>query len=139
MSKCYSELITLPTFIERYRYLKLDGKVGEDTFGFRRWLNQVLYNSAEWKSFRREINRRDGGCDLGVPGFDIYGSVIIHHIVPITYEDVLYRRDCVLDPENAILTQIRTHNAIHYGDESLLNIAPVERTPNDTCPWRGGR
>lgn len=139
MSKCYSELIRLPTFIERYRYLKLDGVVGEDTFGFRRWLNQVLYNSQEWKNFRREINRRDNGCDLAMPGFEIYGPVIIHHINPITYEDVLYRRDCLFDPENTILTQLGTHNAIHYGDESLLNIGPVERAPNDTCPWRGRR
>lgn len=139
MSKSYSELIQLPTFIERYRYLKLDGTVGEDTFGFRRWLNQVLYNSSEWKSFRREINRRDGGCDLGMPGFEIYGSVIIHHINPITYEDVLYRRDCLLDQENVISTQLGTHNAIHYGDESLLNIVPIERSPNDTCPWRERR
>lgn len=139
MSKSYSELIQLPTFIERYRYLKLDGTVGEDTFGFRRWLNQVLYGSSEWKSFRREINRRDSGCDLGMPGFEIYGSVIIHHINPITYEDVLYRRDCLLDPENVISTQLGTHNAIHYGDESLLNIVPIERSPNDTCPWRERR
>lgn len=139
MSKSYSELIRLPTFIERYRYLKLDGTVGEDTFGFRRWLNQVLYASQEWKSFRREINRRDNGCDLGMTGFEIYGPVIIHHINPITYEDVLHRRDCLFNPENVILTQLGTHNAIHYGDERLLNIVPVERTPNDTCPWRGRR
>lgn len=139
MSKCYSELIALPTFIERYRYLKLNGVVGEDTFGFKRWLNQVLYTSSDWKSFRREIARRDNGCDLAVRGFEVYGPVIIHHIVPITYEDVLNRSECLFDPENVILTQLGTHNAIHYGDESLLNIAPVERTPNDTCPWKGGR
>lgn len=139
MSKCYSELIALPTFIERYRYLKLNSVVGEDTFGFKRWLNQVLYTSSDWKSFRREIARRDNGCDLAVQGFEVYGPVIIHHIVPITYEDVLNRSKCLFDPENAILTQLGTHNAIHYGDESLLNIAPVERTPNDTCPWKGRR
>lgn len=139
MSKCYSELIALPTFIERYRYLKLNGVVGEDTFGFKRWLNQVLYTSSDWKSFRREIARRDNGCDLAVQGFEVYGPVIIHHIVPITYEDVLNRSKCLFDPENVILTQLGTHNAIHYGDESLLNIAPVERTPNDTCPWKGRR
>lgn len=139
MSKCYSELIALPTFIERYRYLKLNGVIGEDTFGFKRWLNQVLYTSSDWKSFRREIARRDNGCDLAVQGFEIYGPVIVHHIVPITYEDVLNRSKCLFDPENAILTQLGTHNAIHYGDESLLNIAPVERTPNDTCPWKGRR
>lgn len=139
MSKCYSELIALPTFIERYRYLKLNGVVGEDTFGFKRWLNQVLYMSSDWKSFRRDIARRDNGCDLAVQGFEIYGPVIVHHIVPITYEDVLNRSKCLFDPENAILTQLGTHNAIHYGDESLLNITPVERTPNDTCPWKGRR
>lgn len=139
MSKCYSELIALPTFIERYRYLKLNGVVGEDTFGFKRWLNQVLYTSSDWKSFRREIARRDNGCDLAVQGFEVYGPVIIHHIVPITYEDVLNRSKCLFDPENVILTQLDTHNAIHYGDESLLNIVPVERTPNDTCPWKGRR
>lgn len=139
MSKCYSELMTLPTFIERYRYLKLNGVVGEDTFGFKRWLNQVLYTSSDWKSFRREIARRDNGCDLAVQGFEVYGPVIIHHIVPITYEDVLNRNKCLFDPENVILTQLGTHNAIHYGDESLLNIAPVERAPNDTCPWKGRR
>lgn len=139
MSKCYSELIALPTFIERYRYLKLNGVVGEDTFGFKRWLNQVLYTSSDWKSFRREIARRDNGCDLAVRGFEVHGPVIIHHIVPITYEDVLNRSKCLFDPENVILTQLGTHNAIHYGDESLLNIAPVERTPNDTCPWKGRR
>lgn len=139
MSKCYSELITFPTFIERYRYLKLNGVVGEDTFGFKRWLNQVLYTSSDWKSFRREIARRDNGCDLAVRGFEVYGPVIIHHIVPITYEDVLNRNKCLFDPENVILTQLGTHNAIHYGDESLLNIAPVERAQNDTCPWKGRR
>lgn len=139
MSKCYSELIALPTFIERYRYLKLNGVVGEDIFGFKRWLNQVLYTSSDWKSFRREIARRDNGCDLAVRGFEVYGPVIIHHIVPITYEDVLNRSKCLFDPENVILTQLGTHNAIHYGDESLLNIAPVERMPNDTCPWKGRR
>lgn len=139
MSKCYSELIAIPTFIERYRYLKLNGVVGEDTFGFKRWLNQVLYTSSDWKSFRREIARRDNGCDLAVRGFEVHGPVIIHHIVPITYEDVLNRSKCLFDPENVILTQLGTHNAIHYGDESLLNIAPVERTPNDTCPWKGRR
>ena len=139
MSKCYSELIAFPTFIERYRYLKLNGVVGEDTFGVKRGLNQVLYTSSDWKSFRREIARRDNGCDLAVRGFEVYGPVIIHHIVPITYEDVLNRSKCLFDPENVILTQLGTHNAIHYGDESLLNIAPVERTPNDTCPWKERR
>lgn len=134
--RTYSELITLPTFEERFRYLKLDGKVGKETFGFKRWLNQEFYHSIEWLSFRDKIIIRDGGCDLGVPGYDIHGSVLIHHINPITYEDIRRRNPCIFDPENVICTMLKTHNAIHYGDESLLNIAPIERSHNDTCPWR---
>lgn len=134
--KTYSELITIPTFEERFLYLKLDGVIGKETFGFKRWLNQEFYHSDEWLSFRDEIIIRDCGCDLGVPGFEIYSSVLIHHLNPITYDDILHRRLCVFDPENAICTKLSTHNAIHYGDESLLVLAPVERSHNDTCPWR---
>lgn len=136
--KCrtYSELITLPTFEERFLYLKLDGVIGKETFGFKRWLNQEFYHSDEWLSFRDDIIIRDCGCDLGIPGFEIYGSVLIHHLNPITYADILYRRPCVFAPENAICTKLSTHNAIHYGDESLLVLTPVERSRNDTCPWR---
>lgn len=134
--RTYSELMTLPTFEERFQYLKLDGVIGKETFGFQRWLNQELYHSSDWLSFRDSITIRDNGCDLGVPGYEIYGSVLIHHLNPITYEDILNRSPCVFNPENVICTQLRTHNAIHYGDESLLVTTPIQRSSNDTCPWR---
>lgn len=127
----------MPTFEERYRYLKLGGEVGRETFGFDRWLNQVFYNSKEWKTFRRDIILRDMGCDLGVEGRDIGGRVYIHHIEPIQLDDILHRRiEVLLNPDNVICVSFETHNAIHYGDESLLLTVPVERKPNDTCPWR---
>ena len=134
--KCYSELMTLPTFIERYRYLKLGGSVGKETFGYDRYLNQALYRSPEWKRFRRDIIIRDNGCDLGCEGYEIVGKILIHHIEPITIEDVIKRNPRIFDPENTISTQLMTHNAIHYGDESLLINEPVVRKPNDTCPWK---
>ena len=134
--KTYSELITIPSFEERYEYLKLDGVVGKDTFGFRRWLNQIFYTSLEWRSFRRTIILRDNGCDLGCEGFEIYGPIMCHHLIPITEEDVLKRRSVLMDPENLIITKLKTHNAIHYGDIKQLNVRPIERTRNDTCPWR---
>lgn len=134
--KTYSELITLPTFEERYRYLKIGGAIGVETFGYDRYLNQILYNSPEWKRFRHKIAIRDNGCDLALEGFEIHGSILVHHINPITVEDVIRRNPCVFDPENVVSTMLRTHNAIHYGDESLLLLAPKERTINDTCPWR---
>ena len=136
MSRTYSELITLPTFVERFKYLKLDGFIGRETFGFKRWINQELYHCDKWLKFRDKIIIRDNGCDLGVPGYDIYGSVLIHHLNPVTYEDILNQNPCVFDPENVICTQLKTHNAIHYGDDSLLILSPIERSPNDTCPWR---
>lgn len=136
MNKTYSELITLPTFKERFLYLKLDGAVGKETFGFKRWLNQEFYHSDEWLRFRDDVIIRDNGCDLGILGYEIFGPVLIHHINPITYEDILHRNSCVFDLENVITTRLKTHNAIHYGDESLLLIPPVERKANDTCPWR---
>jgi len=110
--------------------------VGDTTFGFQRWLNQEFYHSSSWLSFRDEIIIRDNGCDLGVVGFEIFGSVLIHHLNPITYEDILNQNPCVFDPENVICTQLSTHNAIHYGDENLLVTSPIERSHNDTCPWR---
>lgn len=135
--KTYSELIQIPSYIERYRYLKLGGKAGEITFGNERYLNQILYKSPEWKSFRRGIILRDCGCDMGVPGYEIQGVILIHHINPITVEDIYERNECVFDEENAISVSKRTHNAIHYGDEELLSIDEiVERRPNDTTPWR---
>lgn len=136
MIRTYSELITLPTFEERYRYLQLNGKVGASTFGYQRWVNQELYHSDHWLRFRDTIIIRDKGCDLAVEGFEIYRSILIHHLNPITYADIVSRNPKVFDPENAVVTKLSTHNAIHYGDEKLLIQAPAERTPNDTCPWR---
>ena len=134
--KTYSELITLPTFEERYRYLRIRGCVGKETFGHDRYLNQILYTSPEWKSFRRKIILRDDGLDLGCEGFNIFGRILVHHINPITVEDVLNRSFKVFDPDNVICCSHNTHQAIHYGDESLLPLLPPERKPNDTCPWR---
>lgn len=134
--KTYSELISLPTFEERFRYLKLDGIVGEETFGFKRWANQKFYHSDSWLSFRDKIIIRDDGCDLGAPGYGIYGPVFIHHLNPITYEDIVKQAPCVFDPENVVCTKLSTHNAIHYGDERLLGLASIKRSRNDTCPWR---
>ena len=134
--KTYSELIKLPTFEERYRYLRLSGFVGEETFGFDRYLNQVFYRSQKWKSIRDHIIVRDNGCDLAMEGHEIYGKIIIHHMNPITAKDIEHESDYLLDPEFLITTMHNTHNAIHYGDESLLITAPIVRTRNDTCPWR---
>ena len=134
--RTYSELITIPTFIERFRYLKIGGTIGEDTFGYDRYLNQILYRSDEWKRFRRDIIVRDNGCDLACDNYEIIGNILVHHINPITVEDVLRRDPKIFDPENVISTSLNTHNAIHYGDESLLITEPIIRTKNDTCPWR---
>ena len=134
--KRYSELITLPTFKERFRYLKLDGKVGEDTFGFDRYLNQVFYRSQKWKSIRDYVIVRDNGCDLATEGYEIHGRILIHHMNPISLRDLETESEFLLDPEYLITTVHNTHNAIHYGDESLLFTVPVERTKNDTCPWK---
>ena len=135
--KTYSELITLPTFEERYRYLKLDGRVGEDTFGFDRYLNQLFYQrSHEWKTIRDHVIIRDMGCDLGIEGREIAGKIFVHHINPITKEDILRNSKWIIDPEFLICTSKRTHDAIHYGDENLLIKDPIARRANDTCPWR---
>ena len=134
--KTYSELITLPTFEERYRYLRLGGTVGEDTFGFDRYLNQVFYRSQRWKKIRDHVILRDNGCDLAMPDREICERIIIHHMNPITLQDIEYESEFLLDPEFLICTIHSTHNAIHYGDESLLLTVPKERTKNDTCPWR---
>ena len=134
--KTYSELITIPTFEERFEYLKLDGQVGVETFGFNRYLNQAFYKSDEWLSIRDYVITRDNGCDLGMEGYEIYGRILIHHINPITKDDIIQRSRILLDPENLITTVKRTHDAIHYGDSNLLMKAPIERRKNDTCPWR---
>lgn len=136
MIKTYSELITLPTFKERFEYLCLGGTVGKDTFGFERYLNQKFYKSAEWQSIRREVIVRDNGCDLGVDGYDIHGKIIIHHMNPICVEDITKRSGLLLNPEYLITTVLATHNAIHYGDVGMLPTLPQERSRNDTCPWK---
>ena len=135
--KTYSELCKLKTFKERFEYLRLDGQVGKDTFGFDRIFNQKFYTSAEWRALRDHIIVRDNGCDLGVPGHEIYGQkIIIHHLNPITIDDLIKPSDYLTNPEYLITTIHNTHNAIHYGDDSLLITAPIERSKHDTCPWK---
>lgn len=140
MIRRYSELITYNTFVDRYNYLKLSGQVGVETFGFERYINQALYRSKRWLDTRRKVIIRDQGCDLGIDGYEIGDRIIVHHMNPITLEDIEEERECVFDPEFLISCSFMTHNAIHYGDESLLPKLPVERSLNDTCPWKtGGR
>lgn len=134
--RTYSELITFPTFEERFKYLQLNGQVGESTFGFDRYMNQVFYRSQKWKSIRDFVIIRDCGCDLGVEGYDIHGKIIIHHMNPLSMRDIETESDFLLNPDFLICTTHNTHNAIHYGDENLLVTASIERTKNDTCPWR---
>lgn len=134
--KTYSELVTLPTFEQRYQYLRLGGTVGVETFGFDRYLNQTFYKTKEWLSIRDKVIVRDCGCDLGIPDREIGGRILVHHMNPITMEDILRRSKYLLDPEYLICTMKSTHDAIHYGDSSLLITEPIERTLNDTCPWR---
>jgi hypothetical protein len=134
--RTYSELVQLPTFEERYRYLRLQGIVGKDTFGFDRYLNQKFYRSAEWKRIRDQVIIRDNGCDLGMEDRVIRGKILIHHMNPITDKDILRATDILLNPEFLICVTHQTHNAIHYGDEDQLVLGPVIRTPNDTCPWK---
>lgn len=135
--RTYSELITLPTYIERFNYLKLGGKVGVDTFGFDRYLNQQFYHKdPRWRSTRDKVIIRDNGCDLGMEGYEIQGKIIVHHMNLITMDDIINKRDWIYDPEFLICTVHNTHNAIHYGDENLLFKGPVVRTQNDTCPWK---
>ena len=132
----YSELIKLPTFIDRYRYLKIAGIVGAETFGCDRWLNQHFYKDSTWLSARNYVIVRDSGCDLGILDRSIEGNIFVHHINPITKHDILNRSPWLFNPDNLICCSFSTHNAIHYGDETLLVSDPVVRSPNDTCPWR---
>ena len=134
--RTYSELSSLNTFEERFQYLKLTAVVGEQTFGFDRFINQRFYKSDEWKSLRHFIIVRDNGCDLGVEGYDIKGNILIHHMNPITVKDIETRSDFLLNPKYLISTTLATHNAITYGNENLLIRMPIERRKNDTCPWR---
>lgn len=137
MIRTYTELSRLKTFKERFDYLRLNGKVGADTFGFDRVFNQRFYLSTEWKRIRDKVITRDNGCDLGIEGHVIYGQrIIIHHLNPISLSDIELGTEFLLNPEYLITTIHSTHNAIHYGDESLLALAPVERVKNDTCPWK---
>lgn len=135
--RSYKELSRLKTFQEKYEYLRLNGNVGKDTFGFDRYLNQALYSSTEWRRFRNQVIIRDNGCDLGDPEHEILGDrIIIHHINPLTVKDLEERTEALFDLNNVICVSDQTHKAIHYGDESLLPQNPVERKPGDTCPWK---
>lgn len=134
--KTYSELIKIPTFEERFEYLRLNGIVGKDTFGFDRYINQKFYRSAEWKRIRDQVIVRDNGCDLGIEDHMICGRILIHHMNPITDKDILNVTDLLLNPEYLICVSHITHNAIHYGDENLLIKSPIVRTKYDTCPWK---
>lgn len=137
LTKSYSELIQISDFRGRFDYLKIGGIVGETTFGGHRELNQSLYISREWKDVRREVIIRDNGNDMGTEGYEIVGSIYIHHINPLTMEDILKKRDCIFDLENLISVSFDTHNAIHYGDFDLISRNElVIRTINDTCPWK---
>lgn len=136
MMRTYTDLIKLPTFQERFKYLELNGVVGSDTFGFDRYLNQNFYTSQEWQRIKREVILRDNGCDLGVDGYTIFGRVIVHHMNPISPKDILNQTDLLMNPEFLICVSHTTHNAIHYGSENLLLKGPADRKPNDTCPWR---
>ena len=135
-TKTYSELIRLEKYMDRYQYLMLSGRVGQETFGYERFLNQSLYKSYEWRSVRDEVIVRDHGCDLGMEGYEIYGSIIVHHMNPITMDDIQNRNEDIFNPEYLVSTSFSTHNAIHYGDEGLLIAEPIIRTKNDTCPWK---
>ena len=135
--RTYSELIKLPTFKERFEYLKLGGTIGEETFGFDRYLNQMFYKSREWKKLRNDIIVRDNGCDLAMPDREIIDqTILIHHMNPLTKEDILNMTEFVLNPEYLICTILNTHNAIHYGNSDLLYQEPIVRYKNDMCPWR---
>ena len=136
MIKTYSELVKLDTFMDRYHYLRISGKVGEETFGFDRWLNQIFYKDPEWLSIRDHVIIRDNGCDLGILDREIHSRILVHHMNPISKEDILSRSEFLLNPEYLICTSKNTHDAIHYGDENLLVTEPIIRTRNDTCPWR---
>lgn len=133
--RTYSELCRIEAFDERFRYLSLRGVVGQSTFGFDRWINQQFYTSWEWKHVRQQVILRDNGCDLGVPGYEISLSLLIHHMNPVSADDITHGEEWLIDPEYLITTTLKTHNAIHYGDESLLPKPFVERKPGDTRLW----
>lgn len=134
-NRTYRELRRLKTFIERYEYLRIAGRVGAETFGFDRWINQRFYRSQEWKTARDYVIVRDDGCDLGIPGYEIHSGLIVHHMNPLSVEDLRHGEEWIIDPNFLITTSLRTHNAIHYGDESLLPRGPVIRKFGDTTLW----
>lgn len=136
MIRTYTELSKLNSFLERYEYLRIGGKVGEETFGFDRYLNQVFYKDPEWLEARDNVIIRDGGCDLGMSDREIRGKILVHHMNPVTKEQILRRDPALFDPEYLICTIKSTHDAIHYGDQTLLMLDPIVRTKNDTCPWK---
>lgn len=136
MIRTYGELISIPKFEDRFKYLMLSGGVGEETFGFDRYLNQVFYHSAEWKQIRNDVIVRDMGCDLAFPDREIFGRILVHHMNPISLKDIANRSEFLLNPEYLISTCKRTHDAIHYSDESILYEEPIVRRPGDTCPWK---
>lgn len=136
MTRTYEELITLPTYEERFKYCDLAGLVGEETFGNERWLNQMLYSSNEWRRFRRQIIIRDQGCEFALPGFEILKYGTVHHLNPITINDVINSRPCIYDLNNVVLVGTDTHKFLHYGHGIVPQKEPIIRRPNDTCPWR---
>lgn len=132
----YSELITLSSFLDRFEYLKLNGRVGEETFGSDRYLNQLFYTSGRWRALRNRIIVRDNGCDLGIDGLDIPKHIIVHHMNPVSLKDLEEDSEDLYNPEFLICVSLSTHNAIHYNDINLIQRSFVERRPNDTCPWK---
>ena len=136
ITRSYSAMRRLGTFEERFDYLKLEGRVGEETFGYDRYINQMLYKSSRWLRLKDKIIIRDNGCDLGIEGREIHGPVTIHHINPITVEDILNENPMVFDPDNLVCVSLMTHNAIHYSDDSILIKDPIARSEYDTCPWK---
>lgn len=136
MNRTYEEIKKLSSFIERYYYLKLSSRVGQETFGYDRYLNQILYKSKRWRSIRDIVIVRDDGCDLGIAGYEINDQILIHHMNPISIDDINNENNAIFDPEFLICTSYNTHQAIHYGDESFLPLPPINRRPNDTIPWR---
>lgn len=136
MLRCYTDLIQLPTFKERYEYLRLGGIVGRDTFGFDRYLNQKFYRSPEWKQIRRDVIIRDEGRDLAMEGYELQDNIFVHHMNPMVPDDLINVPDWILNPEYLVCVSKKTHDAIHFGDASILPQLPIERTPNDTCPWK---
>lgn len=136
MIRTYTDLIAIPTFVERFEYLKLMGSVGADTFGYDRYLNQIFYTTREWRHLRDQVILRDMGRDLAMEGYEIHGKIYIHHLNPISKDDIIERSEYLMNPEFLVCTSFETHNAIHYGNADNLRSVPIERRANDTCPWK---